>query len=147
MPFSDRGTLLYSNAFTRNLENNKEYVLATAHATLTVGTLYAIIPTATGFDTAAIADNASTYRVGVALKADAAGTVSKLQVGGYYEGLTTPSLSTSVDHGLGIGGGAIIDEGAAAPFSANVFAVNVTATTTATSHNVILLNREITAST
>jgi hypothetical protein len=48
---------------------------------------------------------------------------------------------------LGIGGGAIVDEAAAVPIRAKTFAVNLTTTTTATSHNVLLLDREITAST
>ena len=122
---------------------------ALPHTTLTVGTLYAIHPGITGNVTAALADNALVYRVGVALAADVASTsqVSWLQTGGYYAGLTTPSLSVTAGHTLGIGGGAIVDEGATVPIRAKSFALNVTTTTSATSHNVILLDREVTAST
>ena len=118
-----------------------------AHTTLTVGTLYAIHDGVTGPVSAALADNASVYRVGVGLKAVTAGNVAELQTGGIYATLTTPSLSVTAGHTLGIGGGAIVDEASAVPIAAKTFAINLTTTTSATSHNVLLLDREITAST
>lgn len=148
--FLDSGTIKVPMFKTRTLGTDNIVLRpALPHITLTVGTLYAIHPGVTGNVTAAIADNALVYRVGVALAADVASTteVSWLQTGGYYAGLTTPSLSVSAGHTLGIGGGAIVDEGAAVPIRAKTFAINVDETSTATSHNVILLDREITAST
>lgn len=146
--FADSGDqLTATDEPRRNAQDNKTFRQVIAHTTLTVGTLYAIHPGVSGPVSAALADNSLVYRVGVAVKADVAGAKSWLQTGGYYEGLTTPSLSTSAGHTLGVGGGAIIDEGAAVPISANTFALNIDATTNQASHNVYLLDREITAST
>lgn len=148
--FLDSGTIKVP-MFSMKLRGTDNIVLRPAlpHTTLTVGMLYALHPGVTGNVTAALADNALVYRVGVALAADPASTtkVSWLQTGGYYASLTTPSLSVSAGHTLGIGGGAIVDEAAAVPIRAKTFAINVDATTSATSHAVILLDREITAST
>lgn len=144
--FSDAGTLAYTDTPERDIEDNKVYRFAVAHTTLTVGTLYAILPGAAGCVTAALADDSKVYRVGVARVATTATNVARLQTGGYGT-VTTPSLSVTAGHTLGIGGGAIVDEGAAPPINAKTFAINVTTTTTATSHTVILLDREVTAST
>lgn len=144
---NDGDQVTYPGMVRFDAQDNKVYRSVLAHTTLTVGTLYAIHPGVTGPVSAALADDADVYRVGVGLKADTASTVSWLQTGGYYAALTTPSLSTSAGHCLGIGGGAIVDEATAVPINAKTFALNVDATTTATSHNVILLDREITAST
>lgn len=131
--------------------DGKRYRYAVAHATLTVGTLYAILPDATNGGnavTAAIADNSAIYRVGVATEATTTGKVARLQTGGLYEGMTTPSISVTAEHTIEIGGGAIID-GAALPMASNqAFGINAGATTTnSDSHDVYLLDREIQAST
>lgn len=138
---------LYPDRVRHNAQDNKVFRSVLAHTTLTVGTLYAIHPGVTGPVSAALADDAKVYRVGVATEAATASTVTWLQTGGYYAGMTTPSLSVTAGHTLGIGGGAIVDEAAAVPIAAKTFAINVDTTTTATSHNVNLLDREITAST
>lgn len=131
--------------------DGKRFRYAVAHATLTVGTLYAILPDATNGGnavTAAIADNAAIYRVGVATEATTTGNVARLQTGGLYESMTTPSISVTAEHTLEIGGGAIVD-GAALPMAAaNAFAINAGSTTTnSDSHDVYLLDREVTGST
>jgi hypothetical protein len=131
--------------------DGKRFRYAVAHATLTVGTLYAILPDATNGGnavTAAIADNAAIYRVGVATEATTTGNVARLQTGGEYESMTTPTLSITTEHTLEIGGGAIVD-GAALPMAAaNAFGINSGANTSAaTSCDVYLLDRELTAST
>jgi len=148
--FLDSGTIKFPMFDTR-IVGTDNIVLRPAlpHTTLTVGTLYAIHPGITGNVTAALADNALVYRVGVALEAAVTSTtkVTWLQTGGYYAGMTTPTLSVSAGHTLGILDGAIADDGAAVPIRHYSFAINVTATTSATSHNVILLDREVRAST
>lgn len=131
--------------------DGKRFRYAVAHATLTVGTLYAILPDATNGGnavTAAIADNAAIYRVGVATEATTTGNVARLQTGGLYESMTTPSISVTAEHTLEIGGGAIVD-GAALPMAAaNAFAINAGSTTTnSATHDAYLLDRELTAST
>ena len=129
--------------------DGKRYRYAVAHTTLTVGTLYAILPDATNHAvTAALADNSAVQRVGVAIEATTADNIARLQTGGKYESMTTPSLSASAGHTLEIAAGAIAD-GAALPIQdAQQFAVNLTgATTNADEHDVYLLDREITAST
>ena len=147
--FSDRGTIKFPLWAKRNLEDGIVLRPALPHTTLTVSSIYAIHPGVTGNVTAALADDASVYRVGVALEAAVASStrVSWLQTGGYYATLTTPSLSTAAADTLGIGGGAIVDEASAVPIAAKTFAINVDATSSGTSHAVILLDREITAST
>lgn len=144
--FQNDGTLK-ARREPRLAHDGNVYREVIAHTTLTVGTLYAIHDGVTGPVSAALADNALVYRVGVAKKAITAGNVAELQTGGVYATLTTGSLSVTAGHTLGIGGGAIVDEAAAVPIRAKTFAVNLTTTTTATSHNVLLLDREITAST
>jgi len=125
------------------------YRYAVAHATLTVNTLYAILPDADNYAvTAALADNSAVQRVGVAVEATTTGNIARLKTGGYHASLTTPTISVTTAHTLEIAAGAIAD-GAAVPISnAQQFAINVGDTTSsATNHTVYLLDREITAST
>jgi hypothetical protein len=127
--------------------DGKRYRFAVTHATLVVGTLYALLPDETsGQVTAALADNASTFRVGVALDTTTTGKVARLQTGGPSD-LTTGSLSIAVGDGLEVAGGAIADVAAGPPFNAQAFAIGITATTSSTDQYVRLLDREITAST
>lgn len=147
--FSDRGTIKVPTWAKRNMEDGIVLRPALPHTTLTVATLYAIHPGITGNVTAAIADDSKVYRVGVALEAAVTSStkVTWLQTGGYHSGVTTPTLSVAASDTLGVAGGAIIDEAGAVPINARTFAVNVAATTDGESHAVILLDREITAST
>ena len=143
-------TKLPSYFKVEDAHDGKRYRYAIAHATLTVGTLYAIIVSTSGeAKTAALADNAYPIRVGVATEATTTNNVARLQTGGEYLGLTTPSLSVTDGHTLEIAAGAIADAGAAMPMvSAQTFAVNIGGTTTnSASHDVYLLDREVTPST
>jgi len=130
--------------------DGKRYRYAVAHATLTVGTLYGIIVGDGGAaETVALADDSKPIRVGVATEATTTDNVARLQTGGVYEGMTTPSLSVTDGHTLEIAAGAIADGAAVMPIKdAQQFGVNVGGTTTtATSHDVYLLDREVTPST
>lgn len=141
-------TLTPSYFVAENSHDGKVYRYAVAHTTLTIGTLYAILPDATNYAvTAAIGDDSLTYRVGVPMEATPADEVARLQTGGKYEGLTTPSISVSAGHTLEIAGGDIAD-GAALPIQdAQQFAVNLSGTTAdVDEYDVYLLDREITAS-
>lgn len=150
MPTQYLGFTLKPSYFkVEDSHDGKRYRYAVAHTTLTVGTLYAILPDATNeCVTAAIADNALKFRVGVAIEAITAGNVARLQTGGAYESLTTPSISVSAGHTLEIAAGAIAD-GTALPIADDQqFAVNQSgATTNSAAHDVYLLDREITGST
>lgn len=121
---------------------------ARAHATLTVGTPYRIKYDEYGPVTAALADDSDTYRVGVAEEAAKTGEVTWLKTGGYYASMVTPTLSVSVGHGLGVGGGAVIDEGGDFDdLHDSAFAICTTASTSSESQAVILIDEPITAST
>ena len=77
--FLDSGTIKFP-MFKTKTRGTDNIILRPAlpHTTLTVSTLYAIHPGTTGNVTAALADNASVYRVGVALAADVASTTKVL---------------------------------------------------------------------
>lgn len=116
--------------------------------TLTTNTPYRIGYDEYGPFAVALADDADTYRVGVATEAAKVGTLTWLQTGGYVAAMITPSLSISVGHGLGIRGGAITDEGADFDdLHSAVFAICTTASTSSATQAVLLIDEPITAST
>lgn len=128
--------------------DGKRYRFAVTHATLVVNTPYALLPDETyGQVTAALADDASTYRIGVAIDTTTTGKVARLQTGGAGTVLSAASLSVAAGDGLEIAAGAVADVGAGPPFNAQAFAIQVTATTNSKTNVVRLLDREITAST
>lgn len=116
--------------------------------TLTTGTPYRIGYDEYGPLAVALADDADTFRIGVATEAAVVGSLTWLQTGGYYPTMVTPSLSISVGHGIGVRGGAITDEGADFDdLHSAVFAICTTASTSATTQAVMLIDEPITAST
>ena len=124
------------------------YRAARAHTTLTLNTPYRISYDEYGPLTAAFADDADTFRIGVAQEAALTGAVTWLKTGGYCAGVITPSLSVSVGHALGMRGGAIVDIGADFDdLHDDAWAICTAETSSATAHNVILLDEPITAST
>jgi len=121
---------------------------ARAHTTLTAGTPYRVKYDEYGPITAAITDDADSYRVGIAPSATTTGEIAYLIHGGPYSGMVTGSLSVAVGHGFGIRGGAITDEGADFDdLHDAVFAICYTASTSSTSQDVIMIPEVITAST
>lgn len=129
-------------------QDGRIIIFARAHTTLTAGTPYRVKYDEYGPFTAAIADDADSYRVGVAKLATVTGGIAELVHGGPYSGMVTPSLSCTVGHGLGIRGGAITDEGADFDdLHDAVFALVYTASTTSTTQDVIMIPEVITAST
>lgn len=128
--------------------DGQRYRFAVTHATLVVNTPYALLPDETsGQVTAAIADDSSTYRIGVATEATTTGKVARLITGGTCSVISASSISIAVGDGLEIAGGAVADVAAGPPFNAQAFAIGTTATTNLKLHPVRLLDREITAST
>lgn len=128
--------------------DGKRYRFAVTHATLVVNTPYALLPDEVkGQVTAALADNASTFRVGVAIDTTTTGKVARLQTGGAGNVISAASISIAVGDGLEIAGGAVADVAAGPPFNAQAFAIGTVATTNLKVHPVRLLDREITAST
>ena len=123
-------------------------IFARAHTTLTAGTPYRIKYDEYGPFTAALADDADSYRVGIAKLATPTNGIAELVHGGPYSGLVTGSLSCTVGHGLGIRGGAITDEGADFDdLHDAVFALVYTASSSSTTQDVIMIPEVITAST
>lgn len=128
-------------------QDGKGYMYAKAHSTLTVNTAYFISWDEYGPITMSLTDVDIYTYIGVADEAVTAGNTARLQVMGYRASLTTPSLSTSAGHALGIAGGEIVDDAADYSGLRGQFAVNVAATTSATNHQVQLTGNLIHTST
>lgn len=145
--FQSSGQLTAPMAFREDADG-RVIIIARAHTTLTAGTPYRVKIDEYGYFTAAIADDADSYRVGIAKTAATTGTLVELVHGGPYSGMVTGSLSMAVGHGLGIRGGSITDEGADFDdLSDAVFALAYSASTSSTSQDVIMVPEVITAST
>jgi hypothetical protein len=143
MPFFVPSTTQYGTFERRYDSDGKVFAMARAHAALTAKTPYKLIANEYGPVTAALADGVLYYTVIVPVAAVASGADFWGQIGGYCASMVTPSLSVSVGHALSILDGAVADAGADYSGAAGEFAVNVTATTTATAHNVMLVPERI----
>ena len=115
------------------------WMQAYAHGDLTALTPYKIIANEYGNITAALADDTKYYYVGVPAAAVSSGDIAWLQIGGYCADVVTPSLSVTAGHSLLLYDGAVADGGADFSGVAGEFAVNVSTTTSATAHDVILI--------
>lgn len=127
--------------------DGKVFIMAKADGGASVNTPYMVQVNEYGYNAQALADNVYTYFVGVPEAAIASGEVGWMQIGGRHKTLTTPSLSVAVGHALTILNGAVADGGADFAGQAGAFAVCVTATTSATSQDVILVPERILATT
>jgi hypothetical protein len=123
--------------------DGKVFRQAIAHGALTALTPYFIIFDEYGPKTAAVSDVADTVRIGVPAGAVSSGAVTWLQTGGPISDVVTPTLSIAVGHALKIHDGAIADVGADYTGSTSEWAVCTAASTSATTQDVFLVDREI----
>ena len=123
--------------------NNKVWAYAYCEAGATALTPGMVQFYEGGYRYVAMADNTHTYLVGVPDGTIASGDFAWIQIGGPADDVITASLSVSVGHALKIYDGAVADAGADFSGEAGEFAVNRTATTTATAHDVILVPKYV----
>ena len=132
-----------------NLDGTVDLVV-TAGGTLVKNTAYKVILDENGYVTAAMADPSSAtkrFYVGVARAAATSGDVIRIQIGGRVTALITPSLSVAVGHSLEIHAGAIAAVGADYSGTAAAFCACITASTSSTTQDVMLIPRIILEST
>lgn len=118
--------------------NGNVYVYAIAHAALTAKTPYFIYVNEYGNVTAAASAIASYTYIAIPNDTYAAGDLCKLQIGGPCSDVITPSLSVSVGHAFGMGGGVVTDEGVDFTGLVNEWAACVTESTTSTTQDMML---------
>lgn len=125
--------------------DGKEYLYAVATGGATKETIYMVGWDEYGREALALADNTENYIPGVATETLSSGESGWFQVGGYRSGVTTESLDLDPGDYLGIDGGATVDAGTS--WSTAVFAATPDDDdgSAATSHNLMLFGREITA--
>ena len=132
-----------------NLDGTVDLVV-TAGGTLVKNTAYKVILNENGYVTAAMADPSSAtkrFYVGVARAAASSGDVIRIQIGGRVTALITPSLSVAVGHSLEIHDGAIADVGADYSGTDADFCACITASTSSSTQDVMLIPRIILEST
>lgn len=131
----------YTSMGFREDDDGGMFVQAIAHAALTAGTMYKVIPYSYGFKTAAVASGTTLCMVGFAERAAATGDVASIQVGGAIADATTSSMTVSVDQHYGLTSGTFASIGS---FTAAVFAIGQTAATSSTANDFILIPRWVT---
>ena len=99
--------------------DGKTFMEVVPHGDLVANTPYKVIMGRYGLTTAALADDATTFFVGVPEAAVDASEVDTclVQIGGPIDALVTPSLSVTAGHSLTINTGVVADGGAAPPRS------------------------------
>lgn len=127
--------------------DGKVWVIAKAHGTLVANTPYKIILNEEGYVTAALADGTVYCLIGAPEAAASSGDFCKLQIGGRITALITPSLSMAVGHGLEVHDGAVADVDADYSGLDAEFAAAITASTTSTTQDVMMIPRYILTST
>ena len=124
--------------------DGKAWIYAIAHAELTA--LTPILVIVNEFGNVTLALGVARGYVGIPEKTIASGALARLQIGGKVVDMITASLSTAVGHALTITSGAVADEGSDYTGAIREFCVNITETTTSTTHTVQLVPDKITAS-
>ena len=124
--------------------DGKGWRYAIAHTTLVKNTPYLIMADEFGPLTAATTA-ASGGMIGVPDEAGVSGAKVKLQVAGRVTAMITPSLSVAVGHAVSIASNVVADVGADYLEKASEFGVCKTASTTATTLDVILTAHPIIA--
>ena len=119
------------------------YMYAIAANAIVAKTPYQITVNEYGPLAASLTDITVLMWVGIAVEAASTGDLAKFQIGGYCADVITPSLSMEVGHGLSINDGAVADLGADYSGAPGEFAVAVTATSTATAQDMILVPQRI----
>ena len=90
-----------------------------------------------------MSDTTANCYIGVSAKAYATGAEGPIQIGGRVSAMVTGSLSMAVGHGLLVHDGAVADAGADYYGNTSEFAVAITASTSATTQDVLLIPERI----
>lgn len=113
----------YLNGNIRENGQGQFEMYVRAHAALTAKTPYKVYHDGNRYVTAAIADEAVTYIVGVPEKAIASGKDGWVVIGGIVESVVVPSATYTLRHGMKVHDGVLTSMGANFAFGANEFAV------------------------
>lgn len=137
-----QGSMNYTTTFKASYlkrydADGSVWVEAIAHAALTALTPYKVIINEFGHVTAALADEAAKFYVGVPAASCSLGDKIWLQIGGEVAGMITPSITTVVGNSLILDDGAVGPGGADYSGAAGEFAV-ATEASTGTAHDVNL---------
>ena len=127
--------------------DGKVFLQAVAAAALTAKTPVSIIADEFGPVTLALASSAKYYRVGVPLAAASTGDLPWLQHGGYITDVVTSSITTTVGYGIEIDGGVVALVSADYSGASEEFAVCTEASGASTTHELMLVPRQILSST
>ena len=129
--------------------DGKCWMLVVPHGDLVANTPYKVIAGRYGPTTAALADDATTFYLGVPSAAVDSSEVDNcwVQIGGAIAALVTPSLGVTAGDSLTIDTGAIADGGAAASGLAQEFAVCTATSSASTTQAAYLMPERITATT
>jgi len=134
-------------------QDGKIFRYCKAHGTLTAKTPYKILADSSGWLTAAIADAASNTvgcayglsgcKIGIPEAAVASGTYGWLQVGGKVSDAILTSCTATVNYCVGWVAATCIKTGAAFSGQREVFAIFTATGATATTQDILMLNREV----
>lgn len=144
------GSMNYTTTFkasflTRHDTDGTVWIEAIAHAALTAKTPYKVLANQYGRVTAALADDATFYFVGVPGESCSSGDRIWLQIGGECADVITPSLSVTAGHAFSIVSGAVADVGAAYTGLVSQFAICQTTSTSSTTQDMMLVPEKIQA--
>ena len=123
------------------------YMDVYASTALTALTPYAIQFDEYGTFAAAIADNTSSYVIGVPEHSFAAGDIARLYVKGLVEDVITNELSMAVGHAFGILDTDFVDVGADYSGGATEWGICATTAASSTTHDIMLTGHLITGAT
>jgi hypothetical protein len=142
-----QGAMQYTDTFKASFlkrfdADGTVWVQAIAHAALTAKTPYKVIVNEYGQVTAALADEAAYFYVGVPAYSCSLGDLVWLQIGGEVADMVTPSITSVVGNSLIVDDGLIGAGGADYSGAAGEFAV-ATEASTGTTHDAILVPERV----
>lgn len=111
------------NGNIRESGNGQIEMYVTAHAALTAKTPYKVYHDGDKYLTAALADEAVIYLVGVPEKAIASGKGGWVVIGGIVDDVVVPSATYTKGHGIKVHDGVLTTVGSAFMWTINAFAV------------------------
>ena len=147
-----QGSITYTDTLKASFlkrydQDGTVWIEAIAHAALTAKTPYKVIMNQYGHVTAAIADDVTSYYVGIPAASCSIGDKVWLQIGGEISDVITPSLSVTADHAFSILDGDVTDVGAAYTGLPGQFAACTTTSTSSTTQDMMLYPEKITGTT
>ena len=106
-----------------------------------------VVADETGYAFYDLSDTTANCYIGVPAKAYATGVTGPIQIGGRVTAMITPSLSVSAGHGLLFHDGAVADANADYYGNTSEFAVCITASSSSTTQDVMLVPERILSTT